>query len=172
MSGAGILQSCGGAVMTDKEQFAAELVKLAEVFKVELTKPMVEAYWESVKIYDQSLVRKAVPALVVGEWFPKPYQWVTEIHRLERDRKPAPRLGTGVSAGSRTLVFPDGQELQIQLVPELVQCGACEDRGWEILPCNGVSGACGRTRPHAPHESARNCTCHAPRNYGAVVVGA
>lgn len=46
---------------------------------------------------------------------------------------------------------------------ESVECSACDDTGWRVVDCDGVSHAigapCGRRRRHLPHEFVKKCEC-------------
>lgn len=42
--------------------------------------------------------------------------------------------------------------------PWRLDCGVCEDTGWEFFECPG-NETCGRSREHAAHHYVRPCTC-------------
>lgn len=71
---------------TDRPEFVTVIQTLAATFRVDVTDPLLEAYWLSLQdVSLEEVKQRAVHAMKHDDWFPKPCQLRSKVGEYRRD---------------------------------------------------------------------------------------
>ncbi len=111
-----------------------------------------EVYYRALEEFPSQFVSEA--ALILAKeperkFFPTTGEWVAAILTVKQ------------SSERKFLARPDNRD-----EPWHFECTACSDTGWEDHACEGTTEfaqetACGRKKPHYPHNFVTVCPCRA-----------